>query len=644
MTDVPPDFQVRAAERLGADGAAVLLARVEHSLADARDALARVYATSLDVDALVRRLLDRVLHAAAARPPDLRLLDHRREIDPTWFQHERMVGYVCYVDRFAGRLADVAAHLDYLGELGVRYLHLMPLLRTRPGDNDGGYAVADYREVEPRLGTMEELERLAAALRARGMSLCVDLVLNHTAREHEWARRAMAGSAEHRARYHVFPDRDLPDAYERTLLEVFPEFAPGNFTWVSELDGWVWTTFHEYQWDLDYANPVVFEEMLDVMLFLANRGVEVLRLDAVPFLWKRLGTDCQNQPEAHYLLQAFRALVRMAAPATIAKAEAIVPPDLLVPYLGHHDQYRPECDLAYHNQLMVMLWSGLASRDARLMAAALARMPPAPPPTSWVTYVRCHDDIGWAVTDDDAAAVGLDAFSHRRFLSDFYSGRFPGSFADGILFQENPLTGDARISGTAAALCGIERARRAGDAVALDAGIRRLILLHAVTYSYGGIPLLYMGDELGLPDDHTYRDDPATSDDNRWAHRPWMDWDVAARRHDPATVEGRVSAALAGLARARASLPALRGGGVTSPLWTDSAAVLAYRRRHPRSLPFMALVNLADGRQAVNAGVLAAAGLSDHPRVVASSDGHSLDLRDDRIHLPGLGFVWLSAE
>ena len=644
MSSLPTGFGTRAAALLGTAEAAVLLARVEHSLADASDALARVYGASFDLDALVRRLLDRVLEAAAARPTDLRLLDHRREIDPAWFQHEHMVGYVCYVDRFAGHLADVAAHLDYLGELGVRYVHLMPLLRTRPGENDGGYAVADYREVEPRLGTMEDLERLAAAMRARGMSLCVDVVLNHTAREHEWARRAMAGSAEHRARYHVFPDRALPDAYESALPEVFPDFAPGNFTWAPELDGWVWTTFHEYQWDLNYGNPVVFEEMLDVMLFLANRGVDVLRLDAVPFLWKRLGTDCQNQPEAHDLLQAFRALVRMTAPATIAKAEAIVPPDLLVPYLGCHDRYRPECDLAYHNQLMVMLWSSLASRDARLMTASLARMPPAPPPTSWVTYVRGHDDIGWAVTDEDAAAVGLDASAHRRFLSDFYSGRFPGSFADGLLFQENPLTGDARISGTAAALCGIERARRTGDSAALDAGVRRLVLLHAVAYSYGGIPLLYMGDELGLPDDHTYLDDPAARDDNRWVHRPWMDWGAAGRRHDPATVEGRVWRALAGLAEARASSPALRGGGVTSPLWTDSAAVLAYLRRHPRSLGFLALVNVADEARSVDAGVLDDAGLSAHPRVVASSDGLSLDRRGDRLHLPGLGFVWLSDE
>ena len=357
------------------------------------------------------------LEAAAARPPELRRLDRRREIDPAWFQRSRMIGYVCYADRFAGSLRGVREHLDYLVELGVSYLHLMPLLRPREGESDGGYAVADYGQVDPRVGTMDDLEELAADLHQRGIALCVDLVLNHTAREHEWARKAVAGEPGYREMYLVYPDRTEPDAYERTLPEVFPDIAPGSFTEVPGL-GWVWTSFHEYQWDLNYANPAVFRAMLRTMLDLANRGIDVLRLDAVPFLWKRMGTDCQNQPEAHLLVQAFRALTRLAAPGLALKAEAIVSPDLLAQYLGAHDRYRPECDLAYDNQLMVMLWSSLATRDVRLAAHALSRRRPAPAPTSWVTYVRCHDDIGWAVSDQDAAAAGVDGFAHRRFLAD----------------------------------------------------------------------------------------------------------------------------------------------------------------------------------------------------------------------------------
>ena len=284
---------------------------------------------------------------------------------------------------------------------------------------------------------MADLQALAGDLHERGIALCVDLVLNHTAREHEWARKAVAGEPGYREMYLVYPDRTEPDAYERTLPEVFPDIAPGSFTEVPGL-GWVWTSFHEYQWDLNYANPAVFRAMLGTMLALANRGIDVLRLDAVPFLWKRMGTDCQNQPEAHLLVQAFRALTRLAAPGLLLKAEAIVSPDLLVQYLGAHDRFRPECDLAYDNQLMVMLWSSLATRDVRLAERALSRRRPAPAPTSWVTYVRCHDDIGWAVSDADAGAAGVDGPAHRRFLADFYAGRFPGSFARGALFQDNP--------------------------------------------------------------------------------------------------------------------------------------------------------------------------------------------------------------
>ena len=447
-------------------------------------------------------------------------------------------------------------------ELGVTYLHLMPLLRPRDGESDGGYAVADYDQVDPRIGTMADLQALAGDLHERGIALCVDLVLNHTAREHEWARKALAGEPGYREMYLIYPDRTEPDAYERTLPEVFPDTAPGSFTQVSGL-GWVWTSFHEYQWDLNYANPAVFRAMLGTMLALANRGIDVLRLDAVPFLWKRMGTDCQNQPEAHLLLQAFRALTRLAAPGLVLKAEAIVSPEMLAPYLGGHDRFRPECDLAYDNQLMVMLWSSLATRDVRLAERALSHRRAAPAPTSWVTYVRCHDDIGWAVSDADAAAAGIDGFAHRRFLADFYAGRFPGSFGRGALFQDNPATGDARISGMAASLCGIEAALEppdgSADPGALTAAVRRLESMYAIAFSFGGIPLIYMGDELAMRSDPGWAADPAHAHDNRWMHRPLMDWDLAGRRHDP-DLAGRPGVRRDPAAGRRAALAARAAG------------------------------------------------------------------------------------
>ena len=639
MPELGPEVEREARSRLPLEEADAFGGRLEQLSFDILGPLGQVYGDVTDVGAFATDLVLDALRAAADRPAPLRRLDRRREIDPAWFQRSRMIGYVCYADRFAGSLPGVRQHLDYLAELGVTYLHLMPLLRPRPGENDGGYAVADYDTVDPRVGTMADLQALAADLHERGMVLCVDLVLNHTAREHQWARQALAGEPGYREMYLVYPDRTEPDAYERTLPEVFPALAPGSFTEVPDL-GWVWTSFHEYQWDLNYANPAVFRAMLGTMLALANRGIDVLRLDAAPFLWKRMGTDCQNQPEAHLLVQAFRALTRLAAPGLVLKAEAIVSPEMLVQYLGRHDQFRPECDLAYDNQLMVMLWSSLATRDVRLAERALSRRRPAPSSTSWVTYVRCHDDIGWAVSDADAAAVGLDGFSHRRFLSDFYSGAFPGSFARGARFQDNPATGDARISGSAASLCGVEAALEAGDPAALTAAISRLESMYAVAFSFGGIPLIYMGDELAVRNDTRWARDQAHEHDNRWMHRPQMDWAVAARRHDPGSLEGRVFAAIRGLSDARRSLLALRAGGSTELLPTECGSVLAYRRVHPRSPPFLALTNFSDLPQTPDAGIIARAGLRE-PTHVHSTTG-KLAISAGRIELPPWSFVWLA--
>jgi len=380
--------------------------------------------------------------------------------------------------------------------------------------------------------------------------------------------------------------------------------------------------------------------MLGTVLDLANRGVDVLRLDAAPFLWKREGTDCQNQPEVHLVLQAMRALLAVAAPGVLFKAEAIVSPQQLVQYLGGHDRFRPECDLAYHNQLMVMLWSSLASRDATLARHALSAMRPAPPTTAWVTYLRCHDDIGWAVSDEDAWGVGLDPAAHRHFLSEFYSGAHDGSFARGAVFQANPRTGDRRISGTAAALCGLDAARGSGDAEQVDVAIRRLLTLYSVVYSFGGIPLLYMGDELGLANDPGWADDPAQAGDNRWMHRPPMDWAAAARRHDPASIEGRVFAGIQGLARTRAALLALRSGTSPELLDVGDRHVLAYRRRHPRSGPLVALASFSDDPVDVDRARLA--DLPPDARLVAATPGS--DLTAYTLTLPAWGHAWVAGD
>ncbi|MEO7979632.1 MAG: amylosucrase, partial [Sporichthyaceae bacterium] len=635
-----PAVRSRAVAGLGPVEGEGLAARLEQHHLDLVEPLDGLYGAELEVDgltALVGGLLDRTVGAALTRPAPLRASDRRREVDPGWFQRSRMVGYVAYVDRFAGDLRGVRDRLDYLAELGVTYVHLMPLLAPREGDSDGGYAVVDYDAVDPRLGTMADLEDLAADLHARGMSLCIDLVLNHTAAEHPWARAAAAGDPAYRGYYLIYPDRALPDRYERTLPEVFPDQAPGSFTHVEGV-GWVWTTFNSFQWDLDWTNPAVFGEMLATMLRLADHGVDVLRLDAAPFLWKREGTDCQNQPEVHLVLQALRALVTVGTPGVAFKAEAIVAPQHLVQYLGGHERFRPECDLAYHNQLMVLLWSTLATRDTRLARTALGRMQPAPSSTSWVTYLRCHDDIGWAVSDEDAWACGLDPRAHRSFLSDFYAGLHPGSFARGAAFQANPRTGDRRISGSAASLVGLDAALDSGDAVEAAIAGDRLLMLYSVVYVFGGVPLLYMGDELAQRNDPHWADDPVHAGDNRWLHRPPWDRAGAARRHDPTTVEGRVFAGLAELARARAGLVHLRAGGSTEVLDVGDDRVLAVLRRHPRSGRLVALAAFND--QPVRLPRRSALACFPGPAHLVLA-GPGVELHDDGLVLPPWSYAWV---
>lgn len=573
--------------------------RFQQFMPDVLRPLRFLYGDRPDFHSYLHKFLTIVALAYAARPPELRRLDLKRMGQPDWFQQSHMLGYVTYVERFAGHLQGVVEKIPYLKELGVTYLHLMPLLQPRPQPNDGGYAVMDYRRVRPDLGTMADLAHLAAELRQQNISLCIDLVCNHTAKEHQWAQKALAGDPVYQNYYLMFPDRTMPDRYEETLPEIFPDFKPGNFTYYEEIDRWVWTTFNEYQWDLNYSNPAVFGEMLDNILYLANKGIEILRLDAVAFMWKRLGTDSQNQPEAHYLLQAFRALSRIAAPALLLKAEAIVPPPQLIPYLGRGVATNKECEIAYHNVLMVMLWSSLAERRVVLMSHALQQMPAIPSGCAWVTYVRCHDDIGWAVTDEDAGEVGLSGAMHRSFLSDFYSGRFPNTFARGATFQYNPKTGDRRISGSLASLAGLELALEKEDWFQVELAVRRILLLHNIVFAFGGIPVIYMGDEIGMLNDHTYLADPLLAVDNRWMHRPYMDWQKAAERHDRRYLAGRIFQELKRLVETRKRIPALHARAGAYPVWTHNEQVFGLIRESPRGR-LLILGNFSEKGQTVS--------------------------------------------
>ncbi len=520
--------------------------------------------------------LEQILIAAAqnfaARSPDLHALDAAREADPGWFQGEGMLGGVCYVDRFAGTLAGIRDKIPYFKELGLTYLHLMPLFRCPEDNSDGGYAISSYRDVNPALGTTDQLAALAADLRREGISLVLDFVFNHTSDEHDWAQRALDGDETYQDYYFLFPDRTLPDQYERTLREIFPEQAPGSFTYRPEIDRWVWTTFHHFQWDLNYANPAVFRAMLGEMLFIANLGVEVLRLDAVAFIWKQMGTPCEGLPQVHTLIRAFNALVRIAAPAMLFKSEAIVHPAEVASYIDP-----AEAPISYNPTLMALLWESLATRRVTLLRHSMQKRFGLPEGCSWVNYVRCHDDIGWTFADEDAAQLGINGFDHRQFLNRFYTGQFPGSFARGVPFNFNPQTLDMRISGTCASLAGLEQALEFHNDLYRDYALRRIALIHAVILSAGGIPLIYLGDEIALLNDYGYRDDPTESEDSRWVHRPHFDWARAEARHDPATEPGRVFQTLRHLIAIRQRTPAFANGS-THFMDANNEHVLAFER------------------------------------------------------------------
>jgi len=503
---------------------------------------------------------------AAERPAAMAALDEARLADPDWFVAPDMLGYSTYVDRFAGTVEGLIGHVDHLESLGVRYLHLLALLKAREGDSDGGFAVADYLSVEPRLGTMADVERLAARLREGRISLCVDLALNHTADDHAWAQAARDGDPHYRAFYHVLGD-DEAQAYEADLLQVFPTTAPGNFTHVPAMGGQVWTTFYPFQWDLNWANPEVMLAIVDTMLRLANHGFEAFRLDSIAFLWKQLGTDCRNRPQAHYIVRALRAALDIVAPATLLKAEAIVPTALVPPYFGADEGsdwdggFEPECHLVYNNSLMVAGWVGLAEQSAALPHAIVAASGGLPRGANWLSYARCHDDIGWGAVIGDLAGIDPDPVARLTIAAKFLDGA-EGSWARGEPFQSDGsvLHGS---NGTMASLAGLEAARTDEER---EHAFRRIALLNALSIASGGLATLYMGDEAGLLNDHSYRDDPDRAHEGRWLHRPVMDWDALDR-----VAALRISGDIRALRTARI---ASGGAGAPATIATSTSALL----------------------------------------------------------------------
>lgn len=505
-----------------------------------------------------------------ARPKELRKIDAEREKNPTWFQSHTMVGAVCYVDLFAENLRGIESKIDYFKELGITYLHLMPLFDKPKGENDGGYAISSYRKVAEELGSMDDLRRLSKRLRAEGINLVVDFINNHTSDEHEWAMKAKAGDPFYKDFYFFFPDRSQPEKYEKHLREIFPEVRRGNFHKNKDTGEWVWSTFHNFQWDLNYRNPEVLIAIAKEMLFLANQGVDVLRLDAVPFTWKKMGTDCENQPEAHAIIRALNAVARIAAPALLFKSEAIVHPDDVARYI-----HKDECQISYNPTLMALLWESLATRETKLLKKSLQHRFSISDDCAWVNYVRSHDDIGWTFSDTDANEVGINPFGHRFFLNHFYANDFAGTFAKGLPFQYNPVNEDLRVCGTTASLAGLEMSLDLEEDGWTEDAIKRILLIYSVIFSIGGIPLIYLGDEVGALNDYSFTANPHKKEDSRWVHRVSTNWEEVEAARKGEGISGRIYQEMKRRINLRKQNPAFSSGNFTL-LDTKNKHILGY--------------------------------------------------------------------
>ena len=547
------------------------------------------------------------------RPEALKKMDRTRENDAEWYRGHHLLGTLMYADAFAGTLQGVREKLDYLTECGINYLHLMPLLMSPAGRSDGGYAVSDFRRVQPELGTMEDLEALASDCHSRGISVCLDFVMNHTSEDHEWAQKARAGDPEAQRRYFFYDDWTIPNAFEKTVPQVFPTTAPGNFLWCDEAHKVVMTTFYPYQWDLNYANPVVFNDMTENMLFLCNRGIDVIRLDAVPYIWKRM----------------MRMVCEIVCPGTLLLGEVVMEPSKVVPYFGTVD--RPECHLLYNVTTMASIWHTVATRDVRLLRHQLGQVFALPREYTFLNYLRCHDDIGWGLDYPFLWQFGMGEVPHKRYLNDYLTGRFPGSPARGELYNDDPRLGDARLCGTTASLCGIESARQEETYEKLDRALRLDLTLHACMFTLSGIPVLYAGDEIGQENDYGYHDDPMKAADSRYLHRGRMDWTAAEKRADPETPEGRLFQSLRQMEKAREEHRVFDGQADVWLLDTRDDSVLGIGR-YREGEKLLALFNFADSERTVS---------------LPDELGEYRDLLDggpaDKscLRLPAGGFLWL---
>ncbi len=502
------------------------------------DELRWLYMELYDNGSMFAELCDKMEVFYQERNKTLKAQDKKREAHPDWYKRNDMLGMMFYIDNFAGNMKGVQSKLDYIEQCNVNYIHLMPFLETPKGRSDGGYAVSDFRKVQKELGTMEDLADLTEACHKKGVNVCMDFVMNHTSEDHEWAKKARQGDGEYMSRYFFFDNSYIPSLYEQTVPQVFPTTAPGNFTWLAEEGKFVMTTFYPYQWDLNYKNPRVFNEMMYNFLYLANQGIDIIRIDAVPYIWKELNTSCRNLPQVHTIVRMMRMIGEIVCPGILLLGEVVMEPEKVVPYFGTVE--KPECHMLYNVTTMATTWHTVATRDVRLLKKQLDIVNSLPKDYVFLNYLRCHDDIGWGLDYGTLMTEGIGERSHKKYLNDYFQGYAGESNSRGELYNADPITGDARFCGTTASMCGVEKAGFEQDEKAMEKAVRMDITLHAYMFMQSGIPVLYGGDEIGQVNDYTYKEDPDKAADSRYIHRGAMNWKLAENISKPDTVEAKI--------------------------------------------------------------------------------------------------------
>jgi len=602
----------------------------------------KLYGDRDDFEQQAQALVEAMAWQYIKRSEKLRQLDLAREKDYNWFLSQKWVGMALYCKGFAGDLNGLRERLNYFQELGINMVHVMPIMPCPEGSSDGGYAVSDFREINPQVGTLEDLNALADEMQTRDILLVLDVVVNHTSNRHYWAQQAQAGNPIYQDYYYTFETRNVPDMFEQSMPEIFPETAPGNFTWDKDMGRWVMTVFNDFQWDLNYSNPAVFIEILNIILFWANQGADILRLDAVAFLWKKIGSTCQNEREAHLILQLLKDCCQVTAPGVLFIAEAIVAPVEVIKYFGEDAVIAKECEIAYNATFMALMWDAVATKNARLLNQGIKSLPVKLERATWLNYVRCHDDIGLGFDDRDILLCDYEPAEHRKFLIDYFTGQFADSYARGLPFGQNEKTGDARISGTLASLVGLEYALEVEDSPAIEDAIKIILLLHGMIMSFGGLPLLYYGDALGTLNDDSYRSDPYKKGDSRWVHRPAIDWEIASRRNTPGSVEYKIFSALKRMIAVRKEIAAFADFNNRELLEVENPHLFVFGRYNMNNQPGQVLVvaNFNGKPQYLNLDDLGTWS-SRHGRLVDLYRGESPDIYKNSLVIPGYGFYWL---